>query len=48
MKGWPVHGWPQRDLHFGGAHAVARTRDGTVEAAGDPRRGGVGMLVELA
>ena len=32
---WPVARWAQRDLYFGGVHAVAPG-----EAAGDPRRGG--------
>jgi gamma-glutamyltranspeptidase / glutathione hydrolase len=43
----PVHVWDRRDLYFGGAHAVARTRDGRVSAAGDDRRGGVGMIIQL-
>jgi gamma-glutamyltranspeptidase/glutathione hydrolase len=32
---WPVRAWGQRDLYFGGVHAVSRAG-----AAGDPRRGG--------
>jgi len=44
---WPVHEWPRRDLYFGGAHAVGRSREGAVEAAGDERRGGVGVVVDL-
>jgi gamma-glutamyltranspeptidase / glutathione hydrolase len=44
---WPVHIWDRRNLYFGGAHAVARTADGQVRAAGDARRGGVGMVVQL-
>jgi len=44
---WPVHAWPHRDLYFGGAHAVARTPDGVAEAAGDERRGGVGVVVDV-
>jgi gamma-glutamyltranspeptidase / glutathione hydrolase len=32
---WPVRRWAQRDLYFGGVHAVSATA-----AAGDPRRGG--------
>jgi gamma-glutamyltranspeptidase/glutathione hydrolase len=44
---WPAHEWDRRDLYFGGAHAVARRPDGTVEAVGDPRRGGVAAVVEL-
>ena len=37
---WPVRLWAQRDLYFGGVHAVAPGR----EAAGDPRRGGASHL----
>ena len=44
---WPVHVWDRRNLYFGGAHAVARTSDGQVQAAGDARRGGVGTVIEL-
>ncbi len=44
---WPLHVWVGRDLYFGGAHAVARRSDGTVCAAGDPRRRGVGLTVVL-
>jgi gamma-glutamyltranspeptidase/glutathione hydrolase len=43
----PIHVWNARDLFFGGAHAVARTRDGRVSAAGDPRRAGVGIVIDL-
>jgi gamma-glutamyltranspeptidase / glutathione hydrolase len=43
----PVHVWEQRNLYFGGAHAAARTRDGQVTAAGDSRRGGVGIVIDL-
>ncbi len=32
---WPLRQWTQRDLYFGGVHAVAANA-----AAGDPRRGG--------
>lgn len=32
---WPLRPWIQRDLYFGGVHAVTAH-----EAAGDPRRGG--------
>lgn len=32
---WPLRRWAQRDLYFGGVHAV-----GPGTAAGDPRRGG--------
>ncbi len=36
--------WPGRNIYFGGAQVVARTRDGFA-AAGDPRRGGAGIVV---
>ena len=36
--------WPGRNIYFGGAQVVARTAEG-FEAAGDPRRGGVGIVV---
>lgn len=32
---WPLRAWAERDLYFGGVHAV-----GPDDAAGDPRRGG--------
>jgi gamma-glutamyltranspeptidase / glutathione hydrolase len=38
--------WPDRNLYFGGAQAVAAHPDGRLEAAGDPRRGGAGAVVE--
>jgi gamma-glutamyltranspeptidase/glutathione hydrolase len=37
--------WRGRNLYFGGASAVALREDGTLEAAGDPRRGGAGVVV---
>ena len=37
--------WGDRNVYFGGVHAVARHPDGTFEAAGDPRREGVGIVV---
>ena len=37
--------WSGRNLFFGGASAVERRRDGTFAAAGDPRRGGHGVVV---
>jgi gamma-glutamyltranspeptidase/glutathione hydrolase len=43
----PVGEWTVRDLYFGGAHAVARRPDGTVEVAADPRRGGASLVVDL-
>lgn len=41
----PVHAWRDRDFYFGGVQAVLRRPDGSVEAVGDPRRGGVGRVV---
>jgi len=37
--------WPERNLFFGGCHAAARGPDGTLEGAGDPRRGGVSLAI---
>ena len=39
---WRVNAWSERNLYFGGAHAV----DPRGKAAGDPRRGGHGAAVE--
>jgi gamma-glutamyltranspeptidase/glutathione hydrolase len=38
--------WRDKNLYFGGAAAVETLPDGSVGAAGDPRRGGVGLVVE--
>ncbi len=38
---WPVRQWSERNLYFGGVHAVASTG----EAAGDPRRGGTTAVI---
>jgi gamma-glutamyltranspeptidase / glutathione hydrolase len=43
--GYPVNLWANRNLYFGGASAVALLADGGLEAAGDPRRGGAGVVV---
>ena len=43
--GWPVNPWAGRNLYFGGVSAVERRPDGTLAAAGDPRRGGHGVVV---
>ncbi|TML15920.1 MAG: gamma-glutamyltransferase [Actinobacteria bacterium] len=43
--GWKVTRWRRRNLYFGGASAVTLV-DGNVAAAGDPRRGGAGVVVE--
>ena len=43
--GYDVVRWRRRNLFFGGAAAVELLPDGTEAAAGDPRRGGAGVLV---
>jgi gamma-glutamyltranspeptidase / glutathione hydrolase len=43
----PVNVWPGRNLFFGGTHAVVLHPDGRVGAAGDPRRDGAGLVVDL-
>src|SRR2546422_2962738 len=43
--GWNVTRWRRRNLYFGGASAVTFA-DGKLAAAGDPRRGGAGVVVE--
>jgi gamma-glutamyltranspeptidase/glutathione hydrolase len=43
--GWNVAAWRNRNLFFGGAAAVT-LEDGELAAAGDPRRGGAGVVVE--
>ena len=43
--GWNVARWRKRNLFFGGAAAVT-LEDGALAAAGDPRRGGAGVVVE--
>jgi len=47
-RGYRLVRWPgsARNLYFGGVSAVAVRPDGTVEAAGDPRRGGNGVVVQ--
>jgi gamma-glutamyltranspeptidase / glutathione hydrolase len=42
--GWNVQRWRSRNLFFGGAAAVTLA-DGELGAAGDPRRGGAGVVV---
>jgi len=44
-RGDEVVQWPGRNLYFGGAAAVELLPDGTLAAAGDPRRGGEGVVV---
>ena len=43
--GYEVVRWRRRNLFFGGAAAVELGTDGSLAAAGDPRRGGAGVLV---
>jgi gamma-glutamyltranspeptidase/glutathione hydrolase len=43
--GWDVVRWRRQNLYFGGAAAVERLDDGSLAAAGDPRRGGAGLVV---
>jgi len=42
---WEVVRWGDRNLFFGGVSAVERRADGRLAAAGDPRRGGAGLVV---
>jgi gamma-glutamyltranspeptidase / glutathione hydrolase len=42
---WDVNRWDDLNLFFGGVQAVEQTREGSFQAAGDPRRGGVGIVV---
>jgi gamma-glutamyltranspeptidase/glutathione hydrolase len=42
---WDVVRWEGINLFFGGVQAVERTANGALAAAGDPRRGGVGLVV---
>ena len=44
-RGYEVVRWRRRNLYFGGAAAVELRPDGTLAAAGDPRRGGHGIVV---
>lgn len=43
---WDVVRWGARNLYFGGVQAVELGADGVITAAGDPRRGGAGVVVE--
>jgi gamma-glutamyltranspeptidase / glutathione hydrolase len=45
-RGYELIRWRKRNLYFGGAAAVERREDGSLAAAGDPRRGGHGIVVE--
>ena len=43
--GYELVRWRRRNLYFGGAAAVELREDGSLDAAGDPRRGGHGIVV---
>ena len=45
-RGYEVVRWRRPNLYFGGANAVEVLPDGSLAAAGDPRRGGHGIVVE--
>lgn len=43
---FPDHcAWPEHNMFYGGVHAVELLAGGGIEAAGDPRRAGVGIVV---
>jgi gamma-glutamyltranspeptidase/glutathione hydrolase len=44
-SGQQVNRWAGRNLYFGGVSGVERRPDGSLGAAGDPRRGGHGIVV---
>jgi gamma-glutamyltranspeptidase/glutathione hydrolase len=44
--GYELARWRRRNLFFGGASGVEFREDGTLAAAGDPRRGGHGVVIE--
>ena len=44
-EGYAVVEWAERNLFFGGASAVERRAGSSLGAAGDPRRGGHGVVV---
>ena len=45
QAGERVNPWADRNLYFGGVSAVEQRADGQLAAAGDPRRGGHGVVV---
>ena len=45
QAGYRVNQWAGTNLYFGGVSAVERRPDGQLGAAGDPRRGGHGVVV---
>jgi gamma-glutamyltranspeptidase/glutathione hydrolase len=46
QRGYELVRWRRRNLFFGGVSAVEFRADGALAAAGDPRRGGDGVVVE--
>jgi gamma-glutamyltranspeptidase/glutathione hydrolase len=44
--GYGLVRWRRRNLYFGGVSAVELGADRSLSAAGDPRRGGAGRIVE--
>ena len=44
-RGYDVVRWRRRNLYFGGTNAVEVRSDGSLDAAGDARRGGAGVVV---
>jgi len=46
VLGYELVRWRRPNLYFGGVAAVEAAEDGTLAAAGDPRRGGAGVVVE--
>jgi gamma-glutamyltranspeptidase/glutathione hydrolase len=44
--GYELARWRRRNLFFGGVSGVEFREDGTLAAAGDPRRGGHGVVIE--
>ena len=45
--GWQVVRWQEKNLYFGGVQAVARNPEtGALSGGGDPRRGGVAVVVD--
>ena len=45
-RGYDLLRWQRRNLYFGGVSGVEVGSDGSLAAAGDPRRGGHGIVVE--
>jgi gamma-glutamyltranspeptidase/glutathione hydrolase len=45
-EGYDVVRWGDTNLYFGGASTVALDDNGNLDAAGDPRRGGAGVIVD--